>query len=164
MVQVLQVLQAHQAHQAHQVVLALPAPVQEAPLVEAPPVFYCSQSTLKSQETSSLQITPLISSYAFTSFLFEKTLLLNGNSRPGPSFSSSICGMYPRPDRIHTYGYPPGAALELDNFSRIKESVKLEIFYIIVDVVLINYSNQHDVTLSFKNWLIFFHLSKTENL
>ena len=55
--QVLQALRAHQVLrvrrvlQTHQVVLALPAPVQEAPLVVATPVFYCSQSTLKSQET-----------------------------------------------------------------------------------------------------------------
>jgi hypothetical protein len=144
-------LRAFQAHLTHQVVLALPAPVQEAPLVEAAPVFYCSQSTLKSQETLSLQITPSISSYVFTSFLFEKTLLLNGNSRPGPSFSSSICGMYSRPDRMHTHGYPPGAALEFNNFSRIEKSAKLKILYIIVDVVFINYSNQHGATLSFKN-------------
>jgi hypothetical protein len=158
-----QVLQAHQAHQAHQVlrilqahqslqvVPALPAPVQEAPLVAELPLFVCSQSTLKSQETSSLQITPSISSYGFTSFLFEKTLLLNGNSRPGPSFSSSICGMYSRPDRIHTHGYPLGTALEFNNFSCIEKSAKLKILYIIVDVVLINYSNQHGATLSFKN-------------
>jgi hypothetical protein len=154
---VLQALRAHRAFQAHQVLqthqvrLALPALVQEAPLVEAAPVFYCSQSTLKSQETLSLQITPSISSYGFTSFLFEKTLLLNGNSRPGPSFSSSICGMYSRPDRIHTHGYPLGTALEFNNFSCIEKSAKLKILYIIVDVVLINYSNQHGATLSFKN-------------
>jgi hypothetical protein len=58
--QVLQVLQTHQefrVFQAHQVlqtllvVPVLPAPVQEAPLVEAAPVFYCSQSTLKLQDT-----------------------------------------------------------------------------------------------------------------
>jgi len=65
-----QVQPAQQALQTHQVVPVLHTPVQEAPLVEAAPVFYCSQSTLKSQETLSLQITPSISSYVFTSFLF----------------------------------------------------------------------------------------------
>jgi hypothetical protein len=133
-----------------QLVPALPAPLQEVPLVVATPVFCCSQSTLKSQETLSLQITPSISSYVFTSVLFEKTLLLNGNSRPGPSFSSSIGGMFSCPDWIHTHGYPPGAALEFNTFSRIEKSDKLEILYIIVDVILINYSNQHCATLSFK--------------
>ena len=77
-------------------------------------------------------------------------LLLNGNSRPGPSFISPIYCMYPGPDRIHPHGYPPGAALELNNFPRIEKSAKLEILYIIVDVILINYSNQHVATLSLK--------------
>jgi hypothetical protein len=89
--QVLRILQAHQAHQAHQVVPALPAPVQEAPLFAVSPVFYCSQSTLKSQETLSLQITPLISSYAFTSFLFF--MLANQQSYKLKGFSS--CGATP---------------------------------------------------------------------
>jgi len=47
----LRVIRAHQARQTLQVVPALPAPVQEAPLVSALPLFVCSQSTLKSQET-----------------------------------------------------------------------------------------------------------------
>jgi hypothetical protein len=54
------------------------------------------------------------------------------------------------PDRIHTYGYPPGAAQNLNNIPRIEKTAKLEILYIIVDVVLINYSNQHGATLFFK--------------
>jgi len=58
------------------VLLALPAPLPEAPLVAAAvPVLYCIQSTLKLQETLWLQIIQLISSYAFTSFLFVETLL-----------------------------------------------------------------------------------------
>jgi len=70
-----QVLQALQALQALQVLQPLPSPL----LVSAA-VIDCSPSTKKSQETLKLQITPLISSYTLTSFLFDKTLLLNGKS------------------------------------------------------------------------------------
>jgi hypothetical protein len=58
---------------------ALPAPLPEAPLVAAAvPGLYCIQSTLKLQETLWLQIIQLISSYAFTSFLFVETLPFQG--------------------------------------------------------------------------------------
>ena len=50
-IQALRVIRAHQARQTLQVVPALPAPVLEAPLVSALPLFVYSQSTLKSQET-----------------------------------------------------------------------------------------------------------------
>ena len=59
----------------------------------------------------------------------------------GPSFRSSKSGLSARPDRIYTHGYPPSAALELNYFPRIEKSVEQNIIYIIVDVVLINYSN-----------------------
>jgi hypothetical protein len=64
--QALQVLQALQALQALRVLLS-PLLVSPAAVVD------CSQSTKMSQETLTLQITPLISSYPFTSFLFDKT-------------------------------------------------------------------------------------------
>jgi hypothetical protein len=66
----------------------------------------------------------------------------------GPSLSSDIWGMFVRPDRVFSYGYPPGATLELKYFPRIKKSAKLEILDVIVDVVFINYSNQHNATSS----------------
>jgi hypothetical protein len=86
-------LQAHQAHQALRALQALQLlqgppslvlaqvlqglqPLQglPSPLAEVSLIDY-SQSTKKSQETLLLQITPLIFSYTFTSFLLNKTLL-----------------------------------------------------------------------------------------
>jgi hypothetical protein len=54
--------------------------------------------------------------------------------------------MFARPNRIYTHSYPSCAALELNDFPRIEKSAKLEILDIIVVVVYINYSYQHDVT------------------
>jgi hypothetical protein len=73
-----QVLQALQALQVLQVPQALQAPqAPPSPLLASPAaVIDCSPSTKMSQETLKLQITPLISSYTFTSFLFDKTKLL----------------------------------------------------------------------------------------
>jgi len=73
-----QVLQALQALQVLQVPQALQAPqAPPSPLLASPAaVIDCSPSTKTSQETLKLQITPLISSYTFTSFLFDKTKLL----------------------------------------------------------------------------------------
>jgi hypothetical protein len=73
--QALQALQVLQAPQALQALQALPTP--PSPLLASPAaVIDCSQSTKLSQETLKLQITPLISSYTFTSFIFDKTKLL----------------------------------------------------------------------------------------
>jgi hypothetical protein len=67
-----QVRQVRQVRQVLQALQVLPSPL----LFSAAPLIDCSQSTKKSQETLKLQITPLISSYTFTSFIFDKTKLL----------------------------------------------------------------------------------------
>jgi hypothetical protein len=64
--QVLQVVQVLQALQTP------PSPLRVSPAA----VIDCSQLTKLPQGTLKLQITPLISSYTFTSFLFDKTKLL----------------------------------------------------------------------------------------
>jgi hypothetical protein len=70
--QVLQVLQALQVLQVPQALQTPPSPLR----VSLAAVIDCSQSTKLSPGTLKLQITPLISSYTFTSFLFDKTKLL----------------------------------------------------------------------------------------
>jgi len=73
-------LQGRQGLRVHPLlreVLALPAPLPAAPLVAVPLVIYCSQSTLKSQETLKLQMKQQISSYVFTSFLFDNIFFLH---------------------------------------------------------------------------------------
>jgi hypothetical protein len=70
--QVVQVLQALQALQVPQAPQTPPSPLRVSPAA----VIDCSQSTKLSPGTLKLQITPLISSYTFTSFLFDKTKLL----------------------------------------------------------------------------------------
>jgi hypothetical protein len=62
--QALQALQALQVLQVLQVLQALPSPLLVSP---AAAVDY-SQSPKMSRETLKLQITPLLSSYTFTSF------------------------------------------------------------------------------------------------
>ncbi len=71
-VQALQALQVLQAPQALQTLQTPPSPLRVSPAA----VIDCSQSTKLSPGTLKLQITPLISSYTFTSFLFNKTKLL----------------------------------------------------------------------------------------
>jgi hypothetical protein len=66
--QALQALQAAQALQALQALQTPPSPL----LVSPAAVIDCSQSTKMLQETLKLQITPLTSSYTFTSFLIDK--------------------------------------------------------------------------------------------
>jgi hypothetical protein len=85
----LQALQALRALQALLLVLALPAPLPAAPLVAVPLVIYCSQSTLKSQETLKLQMKQQISSYVFTSFLFDNICFLHGAWRQSMKYQLS---------------------------------------------------------------------------
>jgi hypothetical protein len=66
--QVLRVLRVLRVLQATQAAQAQPQPF----LVSPAAVVDCSQSTKMSQETLTLQITPIISSYALSSFLFDK--------------------------------------------------------------------------------------------
>jgi hypothetical protein len=77
-----------QAPQAPQALQTPPSPLRVSPAV----VIDCSQSTKLSQGTLKLLITPLISSFTFPSFIFDKTKLLTFHGQQELPQALTPCG------------------------------------------------------------------------